>query len=163
MKISKNSQHGNTDTNNVPVTAATKSGTIFYKAEFQTVKDVLSKVNVWIDYALRGEGFDAIDFKRGMFGSAVIDNILYICQTDGQELNINGTLVDPEEALEKCNIEDLADYIEDATDDIIKSNITEYEIQFNNITALALDMLNDGYEFKEIYEAAEEIGLFEND
>lgn len=146
------------------VTAAENNGTMFYRCTLDQVinahRDANS--NVWLIYALEEYGWNAIDFDHNLFGSALIDDDLYICKTDGYEININGENVDPETALEYYDIEELSGYIENADDDIILHSITTYELSNKlDINELAIQMLNDQYSFLDLVEAAKDADFIE--
>ena len=146
------------------ITAATESGTVFYKCKLDQViqaeKD--NDCNTWLLYALIEYGWNAIDFDHNMYGSAIIDDELYICKTDGYEINVDGEQVDPESALEDYDIESLSGYIQDATADIIIHSITEYELSKDiDVEELAIQMLNDQYSFVDLVEAAKDADIIE--
>ena len=139
-------------------------GTTFYKVTESQLKDALNNskdVNLWVKAVVDRDGFRALNFKSSLFGSKVIGNTLYLCKTDGSDIEVNGKSVDPETALDQVSLSALSDYIDDADDDIICKSITEYELDFKDIEKLAIELLRENYAFNELYDAATEIGLAE--
>ena len=155
MKIIKSS-------NKLETISATKQlSTVFYETTIENAIDALerSNGNIWVIELLKSNGWDAIDFKHNLFGSKVIDDKLYICETNGQDIQVNGQPVDPERALEECSIEDLSEYIQPASDDKITSSITGYEITVSNVEDVAIQLLEDGNSFSDVVRDAEELEL----
>jgi len=145
------------------ITAAkTGVGTTFYKATLSRVMKALEQdgANIWMIWAFQELGFDAIDFSHGLFGSQVRDvggeDVLYICVTDGYDIEVNGNMEDPEEALDYFGDSELADYIEEATNKIITDHITEYEIFTPQFDKWAPEMLRSGYSFTELADAKQD-------
>lgn len=137
---------------NAAATPAKNSGTTFYAT---TAEDIIkayddNSSNIWVRQAFIEEGLDAIDYDNNLFGSAVIGDTLYICVTDGKEIEVNGTLVDPETALTDYTLDDLSEYTKNASADIIRRYITEYEIKSPDFDKWAIDMLNDGVSFSDL-------------
>lgn len=127
--------------------------TTFYKATLDEVDDALKKENLWIQKSFKESGFECIDTEKGLFGTRVIDDVLYICDTNGEDIMVNGDEVDPEKALDNYDLADLSAYIKDATPAVIRKNIDEYTIrkprtsEFND---WAKSMLRDGEDFESI-------------
>ena len=140
-----------------PIMAAKHEGTTFYQTTLDAVISALEndKANVWLRAAIAESGFDALNFETGLWGSQVINDDLFICDTDGQKLNIDGTLINPETALEEYHLEALSPFIQQATDDIILRYITEYEIKTPDFDNLAIELLNGGWSFSELAKDAE--------
>lgn len=73
------------------VTAASNLGTTYYRATLGTVVQMLARndANLFLLYLIEEYGFDALDFKKHMFGSAVVEenneDVIYICVTDGYD------------------------------------------------------------------------------
>lgn len=128
-------------------------GTVYYRVLAAQIESAYEDEDPFIYYAVLEDGLDAINLDT-MVGSKVIDDELFICQSDGQEININGEMVDPFVALEDYTPEDLEDYIEDVDQKFILDNITIYEINrksiLNNIDDAAKDALDRGYSFTNI-------------
>lgn len=144
------------------ITAATSAGTTYYRATLQDVEDAIQNdtaANIWILKSFQELGWDAIDFKHRLFGSQIIDNDLYICETDGRDINVNGDMIDPESALLDYDIRQLSAYVEDATDDIILRYITTYEIKTPDFDKWAPDLLDDGNTFLQLADAAREFDI----
>lgn len=143
------------------IQGAESIGTTFYSADLKTVQEVLKSnhLNLFAQYSIDEYGWDAIDFKHNLFGSEVIDDILYICVTDGQDINIEGKSVDPESALTEYDVSSCEDYIQEATDDIILKHITVYEVIVDDIDTAALELLKQGESFEDLMEAAQELDL----
>lgn len=142
--------------NSKSITAATQSGTTFYKCTLDQVIEALKKAdsNIWLQYVINEYGWDALDFKHNLFGSEIIDDVLYICKTDGYEIQINGEDVEPEFALEDYSVEELSAYIDDADDDIITNSITTYELKPIDLDEVSLRLLESGNSFKDVVKAA---------
>lgn len=138
------------------ITAAIKSaknvGTTFYSV---TADDIIeaygdSTLNVWIRQAFVERGLDAIDYDNNLYGSKVIDDVLYICDTDGRDIEVNGNPTDPEDALDEYVVDELSEYIEPASAEIIRRYITEYELKDPDFEGWAIDLLRDGYDFSKL-------------
>lgn len=138
------------------ITAATRHGTTYYKASLDQILQVLKKenANVWLIGALQDSGFDALDVQNRLFGSRVINNDIYICVTDGYDITVNGQTTDPETALDDFDVEELSNYISDATDEIIHRYITVYELDFSNFDTenIAVSLLTEDHiMFSDLY------------
>lgn len=131
------------------IKADSNSNTTFYKITLNDLKQAFSDENAWLLASITDLGFRAIDIDS-LIGSRVIDNVLYLCVTNGVDIDVNGELADPEDALFQYNLDDLSEYIEDATDDIILDNIDEYNMKPPNYDSLASDLISDGYTFTEL-------------
>lgn len=153
MKISKNKK-----SRGIP------TGTAYYKCTLDQVIDALSKEdeNLWLVYALKEYGWKALNFDTYMFGSKVINNLLYLCKTDGYYINIDGEEVDPEEALDEYPLDKLAAYIQDFDEDVVISTISMYDMAAVNLNNIAISMLEDGRDYTEITKRAIESGLIED-
>lgn len=158
MKLLKRSLHSN-----VPIKSAYTIGTVYYETTLNQVIDALENndANMWLILALKESGWDSIDFKNNMFGSKVINDKLYICQTNGQDINVSGKDVDPETALDDYELSELSAYIEPASDDIIIKNITGYEIKITNVNETAIELLQHGNSLLDVVKDAEELGLLD--
>lgn len=138
---------------------AVTSKTKFYSASLDDVLKAYDNPdkNCWVYASLKEYGWDCIDFDNNLFGSAVVDDILYICVTDGKDIRVMDSWVDPEYALEDYVIDVLQDYIIPATDKIITRYISSYEIFKPDFDKLApslikerefLDMVRDMEDFE---------------
>lgn len=146
------------------VTAASNVGTTYYRATLGTVVQTLARndANLFLLYLIEEYGFDALDFKKHMFGSAVVEenneDVIYICVTDGYEIEVDGEMVDPEEALENYAPIYLENHIQDANDDVIMRNITPYELADFDESSVARGILRTyDVSFKKVVSDFEEI------
>lgn len=131
---------------------ATYGGTTFYKLKLEDLIEILKKLksNVWVIKAFQELGWDAIEMDNNLYGSKIIEGVLYLCVTDGYEIQVGDELYDPEAALESFDIEDLEQYIQEATEDVVDKYITEYEIKSPDFNGWAKSMLMDGITFTEL-------------
>ena len=138
--------------------AATPGGTIWYEAEFDQVRDALKEENLILYGAFLTNGFDCIsNIDINLPGSYVQGDYLYICESDGELINVNGDQVDPESAMEEYEPELLSAYIVPADDKIIKQKLTEYEITNYDIDEVAYELFDEGYTFTTILADYEKI------
>ena len=114
-----------------------------------------------MQYVINEYGWDALDFKHNLFGSEIIDDVLYICKTDGYEIQINGEDVEPEFALEDYSVEELSAYIDDADDDIITNSITTYELKPIDLDEVSLRLLELGNSFIDVVKAAQDADIID--
>lgn len=144
------------------IMAATHPGTTFYTISLEDVRVAMQsgEANIWIDKAFAELGWDAIDFEHSLFGSQIIDNVLYLCITDGQDIEVQGRGVDPESALEAYQVEHLSAYIQQGTPEVITKYITQYEIKTPNFNKWAADLLAEGHSFTDIVKDAQEFADF---
>lgn len=138
--------------------AATPGGTIWYEAEFDQVRDALKEENLILYGAFLTNGFDCIsNLDINLPGSYVQGDYLYICESDGELINVNGDQADPESAMEEYKPEMLSAYIVPADDKIIQQKLTEYEITNYDIDDVAYELFEEGYTFTTILADYEEI------
>ena len=156
MRITKNSKLQS-------IEAATSYGTKFYRTTIDETIDALkqSNSNIWVIYMLESEGWNAIDFDNNLFGSKVIDDELFICETDGQDIQVNGHFIDPEKALEEYDVSELSAYIQPADKDKIAKSITGYEVKISDVDKVAIELLDNGYSFTDVVKDAEELELLD--
>lgn len=142
----------------VTITAAERFSTTFYVASLDDVINALrdKDANVWLINELEDRGFEAIDFSK-IPGSAVIDNNVVICDTDGYAIQIGEDEVDPETAVEDYGLEALSAYVQEATPDVINRFITAYELVIKNVEASAISALEKGISFAKLYEGYSEL------
>lgn len=118
--------------------------------------------NVFVRYTANTNGLDCLNLTQ-MFGSAIYDDELFICVTDGQPIVVGAdTNVDPETAFEKYTPEDLDAYIEDAKDSELTKYITYREFKpdllENDRDNAAIEALQSGdYSFEDIIKDYNEI------
>lgn len=142
------------------ITGARTRGTTFYKTTINQIISVLEShnMNIFDIEALKTYKFDALDIDA-MYGSQIIDDNLYICDTDGELITVKDEKIDPEDAFIYYAPDELSKYIDNASDDIILKYITDYEINLIDIDRLAKNLLNDGHSFLDLYVAASELQL----
>lgn len=136
-----------------PVVAAGNGGigTTWYRVTISQFVDFIEnrESNLFVKYTALTNYFDSLNIDQ-MYGSAVYDDTLYICETDGQPLIVgNRDDVDPEKAFKEFTPEDLEVYIEDADEKILLKYITYREIdpdllEDDQINA-AIEALQSGY------------------
>lgn len=164
MKIRKKSISTTQQVEGVRIAASSDYGTKFYAASLDQILNVLNNdehSNVWVKYVLTKQGLSALDMKEHFYGSAVFGDTLYICKTDGKDILVDGKHINPEEAFDKYDPEDLTDYIEDASDEVISDSITHYELKFNDVDGIAKEMLDSGHSIVEMFNDALEIGILD--
>jgi len=147
---------------NTRIMAAEKSiGTTWYAATLSKIKEVLDEdeANIWIRKAFQEWGLNAYNLDGvNLVGSGYDGDTFYFIDTDGQDIIVNGKEENPEEALMYFSPEtELAEYIQQATDDIILKNTTEYEIKSPLFNRWAVDLLTAGYDFMDLVIAMEEL------
>jgi hypothetical protein len=139
-------------------------GTTFYKVTLEQLKDAFSNDNIMNNILILGaidvQGFNALNLKA-LFGSVVVEDILYLCKTDGNEIEVDGKLINPEYAIEEYGIESIQSMIQDSTPEIILKDVTEYEIA-PDFDEVALYLLNSGHSFHSLVEAANESMWFDD-
>lgn len=150
---------------NSTITAAIDdTGTTFYKV---TVADLVNHYkesnNIVTSAIIDMYEFDVFDLDR-MYGSAIIDDTLYLCVTDNKDIIVDGEAVDPEHALEEYDIEDLEDYIEPATDEVLNRYASYYEFDPSkiDIDEVAAELLNGGHHLTQIIEDMTDIDLLDD-
>lgn len=121
------------------VAAQGNSGTMFYAIDSDVFSEIIlntadESINIWQKYLIRAKGLGAVDINH-MYGSKIIDDTLYICVTDGEDVEIDEDMIDPEEVLDTYTIEAVSDshllrVITDTDVDLLE-NLIEY-IAFND-------------------------------
>ena len=139
MKISKSTHQ--------TVTAAESSsvGTTWYRVTGDQFRKFIDEKedNLFVKYTANTNGVECLNPSQ-MFGTAIYDDELYICVTDGQPIVVGDDVdVDPETAFKKYTPEDLEAYIEDADDQILIKYITYREF---NLDLLEEDQTNAAIE-----------------
>lgn len=154
MKIIRTSKSANSIRK---IVAAEGIGTTYYKATIDDVVDAIQDgSNLFVYYAMLALGFEAIDLDHHLFGSYIDGNNIYFCDTDGEDIEVQGKLFNPEDAMEEFGPEALESYIQDATPEIIRRFITPYELNFD-IDEGAYWLMKDGFGFTEIVKAYEDL------
>lgn len=132
----------------------TFGGTQFYKISEEDLKKYFEDdSNIVMRYVVATQGFDAFD-TDSMWGSYYdrATGNFYYCNTDGQDIMINGEEIDPESALDEYSIEDVQEYVVDGTDSKIRKYFTEYELKPVDIDEAGQGLIEDGYSFSQIIE-----------
>ena len=142
-------------------------GTTYYKITLEEAIDAYKYENSIVFGALTLYGWEAIDVHRYLIGSDIVDDVLYLCVTDGIDIEIDDDwsetgLIDPEEALAAVGPEVLQNYIEPATPEVILKHLSPYDLADNiDLDEIALRLLKDGYTFTTIVTAAADAQLIE--
>lgn len=154
MKIIRTSK----STNNIrKIVAAEGIGTTYYKATIDDIVDAVQEdSNLFVYYAMLALGFEAIDLEHSLFGSYIDGNTIYFCDTDGEDIEVDGRMFNPEDAMGEFGPEALESYIQDATPEIIRRFITPYELKFD-VDEGAYWLMQDGFGFTEIVKSYEDL------
>lgn len=138
--------------------AAEDMGTTYYTTDINQILDFLKNedANIWLIGSFELDGLDALNLETNLFGSKIIEDILYICVTDGSDINVNGDMIDPESALDDYDVEELSAYIRPADDEILRSWITVSEIYEPDMNEMAPRLMDEGYSFVDLMEDAKE-------
>ena len=123
--------------------------TVFYRITLPDVLNALQDSNIWLYCSFVYDGFNCLDIDH-LYGSKIIDSTLYLCITDREDISVKGASTDPEDALDKYSIDDLASYIENGTSEIIQNYIDEYAINTPLYDKWAPMILSNGYKFTDI-------------
>lgn len=148
MKISKNSNG---------------FGTTYYKiTENQLLKYFDKSKNQIVRFLVSNNGFDAFNLDL-LYGSRIVDDVLYLCVTDGREIEINGNEADPESAIDDYGISGIQKYIKNVTDDIMGRYLTDYELTTDyDLNELAFDIISGKYaDFTQVVKDAEELDILD--
>lgn len=140
------------------------NGTTFYTITVDAAVHAYENNNLIVYQALKDYGWDAFDIDKYLIGSAIIDDILYLCVSDGIDLDIDGVgLVDPEEAIDTVDLDSLIDYIKQPTDQEIVKHLTPYDLDEDilDLDTIAEELLASGYTFIEIIRSAVDARLVE--
>lgn len=142
----------------VPINAASDLGTTFYKATLKQIQQILQDddANVWIQYALEVQKFDAIDFKHYLQGG-VIGDTAYFLETDGEPIAIGDEFVDPEEVLGLYSEAEFSQYVKEASDKQIIDWVGTYEVKIPDMDKGAMYLLGRGFSFHRLMEDAQEL------
>lgn len=132
-------------------------GTTYYRMTLGQIQNAYESGDPFIYYAILEDGFDAINIDA-LPGSAIIDDELFYCVSDGKSIDIDGEEVDPFLALQEYDPNDesnnLEDYCEDVDDEFILSNINLFAINrtsiVSNLDEAAKDALDREYKFTDL-------------
>ncbi len=114
-----------------------QTGTVIYEVTEQDLQNAFSGEdnlygNIWIQKAIEELGFDVLNMNNSyLIGSAIINGVLYILDTDGEDVNIKEEDVFPEDLLEQYNLSALSSFIQPPTPEVIQYFIPEDEDGFN--------------------------------
>lgn len=140
------------------------AGTQFYRITTQMLvnNSPYYKDNCWAVEMLESLPLDRVLKVESLWGSKVIDDVLYFCKTDGEELEIGGEFVDPEDALETFNLSALSKYIVDKVPKEIYREITDSDLNIGAIDVdnMAIDLINAN-DFRMVVNDARDLGILE--
>lgn len=117
---------------------------------------VESSNNIWLAAYVKDKVFDVLDLERNLFGSKIIDGILYYCEKNMDKIEIDGKTIDAEDALDEYSIEDLSMYIDvenPMSPDDILSTFTYYEMYPIDWDEYAKDLIKDNSFYKVVSDA----------
>ena len=145
----------------VIVSAENTSGTTWYEITAQDIlKNATYAKNIWIKYKLENYPLDECINLYYMDGSKVYDNILYYCDTDYAPILIDGEEVDPIDALDLFDLEDISEYISKNTPPSISGRFTDDDFEFrNNEIDRLFEVLISEYPAKQVIEDGEDLGF----
>lgn len=139
---------------------AEDSGTTYYRVtEDQLLDYAENSRNVVFRYLIEKYSFDALDLESKMFGSRLIDNVLYICDTDKQKIQVDGEFVDPERAIDNYDLDDLEAYIQDSNEHVLERFVDGRELKHVNVDHIFSDLLDQGYHTDEILKSIKDLRL----
>lgn len=128
---------------------------VFYRCTFEDVYEACEDENMFVRYALDKYRWGAVNIDR-LYGSAIFDDDLYLCVTDGaEEIDINGQLYPPESLFDEgYTPDDIAELIESSTPDVIREYIDEYVLSdIVDYAKLVISMLKRGEELNEVVDS----------
>lgn len=144
------------------MSAETIAGTTWYPVTMSQFDDFAEDVmeNVFLKYTAKYDGFEALDLDL-MYGTRIIDDVLYICSSDGKDIRVGDEEVDPEFALDKYTPDELSVYMEDVTDKVLESHTTvndfDRDLLKENLDNAAIEALQGGIDFPKLIEDYNEI------
>jgi len=138
-------------------------GTTIYPITVEQLRSAFEGENIWLDKSLQERGIDAIDTST-LFGSQVFGQELYLCITDGYEVQIDGQEYDPEAILEDYGPSSpkVREFLQEPTPEIIRRHITSDEFHEPWFNEWAPSLLRDGHKFLDILYSAQQNWLFDN-
>ena len=137
-------------------------GTAFYSVTEDQLQNYYdNEENIIIRYLVNEYGFEAFDIER-LYGSAIIDDVLYICDTNGEEILVGGQSINPEDALENFTLDELSTYVIPADDSIIKRYLSEYELAEFDLDDVAYDLIDGTTTFSDVAKWADKMGLLQD-
>lgn len=136
--------------------------TTLYKASKREIQKCLNQTNLILSTAFRLHGWDALNFDNrssNLANSRVVDNNLYLCITDGHPVEIDEDSVDPEYLLDEYDISELEGLIKPASQNIIRLNISRYEMNIDIDECAQYLIDNNLATFTEIVKIARKLKL----
>lgn len=152
----------------VNISAAENEGTSIYVISAEYIKNFLteqannSNSSEYLFISAAYEIYGLRIFNQDVFyGSLFEGDTVYLLDTDGKDVYISNEDYDPEELLEKFDIEDLQNFIRDVDNDVMKRYFTEYEVDWSKIDIedVAISLLNEGKSLQDVVQSAQECGL----
>lgn len=144
----------------VSITAAEKLGTTLYEVTRDQLEAFYrDQDNMVATYLVDNYGFEAFDIEH-MYGSAIIDDTLYICDTDGDYVIVDDVDVNPETLLEDYDLSQLTEFLRPADEQVLKRYVSLYEMivpKGLSLDDIALELLNAGHHFTTIVEDANQL------
>lgn len=142
---------------------AEQAGTTFYTiTESDLLKHYDESDNPILRYVVSENGFNAFNIED-LYGSKLVNDTLYLCVTDGDDITVNGEDVYPEDALEDYDTSELAGYIKEGNDDIINRYLSTYELKPINLNDVAAELMKGGAaKFTDILSWANELDLLDD-
>ena len=147
-----------------PIEAASfdqTDGTKWYRiTKEQLLKYNLWRSNVWIKERISQYPLDEVLNLDSLEGSIVEEDQLYLMVSDFDDIEVNGEMINPLDAIEEFGLKGLENYIvQEAPVDVVHS-IIDSDISWRgiDINQFAKDLLDD-YDLKLVAQDAEEIGL----
>lgn len=133
--------------------------TIFYRVTIDQAKEAIedSDLNIFLKAAFDYYEWQCLDIEHGLHGSEVNNNILYLCDTNGDDILVDGREVDPISALDYYDIDELANYVKDATPNIIVDFLNEDTITEFDVDVIGTKLIEDGTPFTVAVEAYNEL------
>ena len=147
----------------ISIVAAQQPGTRFYRIPLEFAIEVLKDDNIILINRLSEDGWNALDLKTNFYGSTVEGDDFYLCDTDGKDIEIQGELIDPESVIDEMGLDAIQPYVAEATPEIVHRNISTYELGPVDMDDVAYKLLEEGYSFQKIVDAAEDASLLRNE
>jgi hypothetical protein len=144
------------------MSAETIAGTSWYPVTAEEFKDYVEDniENVFLKYTANYDNFEALDLDL-MYGTRIVDDVLYICSSDGKDIRVGDEEVNPEFALDEYTPDELSAYMEDVTDKVLESHTTvndfDKDLLKENLDNAAIEALQNGIDFSELIDYYDEI------
>lgn len=131
-------------------------GTVFYAVSLDAAIDAFkTDGNLFLAAELETNRWNHLDLEHNLYGSGIIENVLYICVTDGHTINIadSDDGVDPEDLIDTYGA-DFVDYapVADPDSSTIRKYLSAYEFTDLPINHLGYQLV-DRNNFEEVVEA----------